>query len=229
MSIRKSGNTHRRERRQAHVASVTPIALAVAIDATPPASESVDEDDAPIVYATAWISAGLQAWWRERMHPAGRSGPEGGFPDPLLDFDEYDHQEHRDDRFQRPDGAPADDCLGDAAIAPVRSGRRRPTRAAAWPRGDVPGESRNWRGAGRASSSRMTPALVSARACRHGVTTVRMAPRSRDGSQGGSYIHRLADRVERAAVAVLRLLRVLLRDLGAASARPYCCLDRPRR
>src|SRR5205807_8697028 len=33
-----------------------------------------------------------------------------------------------------------------------------------------------WRGAGRARSSRMTPALVSARACRHGVATVRMAP-----------------------------------------------------
>jgi hypothetical protein len=55
--------------------------------------------------------------------------------------------------------------------------------------------SRRWRWAGRASSSRMTPALVSARACRHGVTTVRMAPRSRDRSQGGSYIHRLTDRV----------------------------------
>src|SRR5450755_1351269 len=35
----------------------------------------------------------------------------------------------------------------------------------------------------------------------------RLAPRSRGGSQGGSYIHPVADRFERAALAVLRLLR----------------------
>lgn len=76
-------------------------------------------------------------------------------------------------------------------------------------------------GAGRASSSRMTPALVVARARRHGVTTLRMAPFP-GGITGRVLIHRLADRVERAALVVLRLLRVPLRDRGAAPARPYC-------
>jgi hypothetical protein len=84
------------------------------------------------------------------------------------------------------------------------------------------------RGAGRASSSRMTPALVSARACRHRVTTVRMAPRSRDRSQGGSYIHRLTGLSARLWLSCV-CVGVPVRDLGAASARPYCCLDRPRR
>jgi hypothetical protein len=46
---------------------------------------------------------------------------------------------------------------------------------------------------------RTSPALVSARACRDRVTAVRIAPRSRDGSPGGSCVHRPADRVERAA------------------------------
>ena len=82
---------------------------------------------------------------------------------------------------------------------------------------------------GAASMATAGSSRRDARMWRHGVTTVRMVPRSRDGSQGGTYIHRLADRVERAALAVLRLLRVPLRDLGAAPARPYCCFDRPRR
>ena len=52
-----------------------------------------------------------------------------------------------------------------------------------------------WRFAGAASSLRMTPAFVAARVCRH-ASRPSVWPRSRDGSHGGSYIHRLADRVE---------------------------------
>jgi hypothetical protein len=75
-------------------------------------------------------------------------------------------------RRQQPVVAACPGCTATRAVAgPARRRRRR---------------SRSWRGTGRASSSHMTPALVSARATRHGVTTVRMAPRSRDGSQGGS-------------------------------------------
>lgn len=83
-------------------------------------------------------------------------------------------------------------------------------------------QTRGWCQAGGASSSGRTRA-IDAPACRHGVTTVRTAPRSRDGSQRGwPCIDRLAHRVERAALAVLRRLRVPLRDLGARAGRTVC-------
>ena len=89
---------------------------------------------------------------------------------------------------------------------------------------------RLWRYAGHASSSRMSPALVSARACRDRVATVRMAPRSRDGSPGGSYVHRSADRVERATPGHRASASGSASEISVRGWQwPYDRSDRPRR
>jgi len=108
---------------------------------------------------------------------------------------------------QRAHGAQRDCSLTDGAVRPgrrrmlasrpkrARRPRRRQLSLAQAKRAWLPCR---WRQAERASSSRTSPALGSARTCRHRVTTVRIAPRSRDGSPGGSYVRRCGDRVDRA-------------------------------
>jgi hypothetical protein len=75
---------------------------------------------------------------------------------------------------------------------------------------------RAWRRAGRASRSRMSPAHVSARACRHRVATVRTAPFP-GRITGRAYVHALLTGLSPRVLAALRPRRARLSERSAPS------------